>query len=259
LTEYKAAENREKIQVNNSYNVFPIPFESPNHGNRMIEVSPWLANPTASPNGWHTIGNTNFTTTRGNNVDAYDDRSNSNSPDNGNADRVDGGTNLEFNNPLNLNANPLTNRSAAVTNLFYWNNIIHDVWYNYGFDEASGNFQEENFTTQGNGSDYVYAEAQDSSGTCNANMSTPSDGGNPRMQMYICNSRDGDFDNGVIVHEYGHGISNRLAGGPSTSGCLSNDEQMGEGWSDWFGLVLLTTIFPYHTVLVQSGPPCFGT
>ena len=49
---------------------------------------------------------------------------------------------------------------------------------------------------------------------------------------------DGDFDNGIIAHEYGHGISIRIAGGPSTSSCLSNAEQMGEGWSDWFGLML---------------------
>ena len=47
---------------------------------------------------------------------------------------------------------------------------------------------------------------------------------------------DGDYDNGVITHEYGHGISVRLTGGPATSSCLNNDEQMGEGWSDFFGL-----------------------
>ena len=49
---------------------------------------------------------------------------------------------------------------------------------------------------------------------------------------------DGDFDNGIIVHEYGHGISNRLTGGPNVTGCLGNAEQMGEGWSDWFGLMM---------------------
>ena len=58
------------------------------------------------------------------------------------------------------------------------------------------------------------------------------------MQMYICGSRDGDFDNGVIAHEYAHGISNRLTGGPANVGCLSNTEQMGEGWSDWLGLIM---------------------
>jgi extracellular elastinolytic metalloproteinase len=59
---------------------------------------------------------------------------------------------------------------------------------------------------------------------------------------------DGDFDNGIIVHEYGHGISNRLTGGPGTTSCLPTQvlasgmvlttEQMGEGWSDWFGLMM---------------------
>ena len=49
---------------------------------------------------------------------------------------------------------------------------------------------------------------------------------------------DGDFDNGIIAHEYGHGISNRLTGGAFNSNCLQNAEQMGEGWSDWFGLML---------------------
>ena len=58
------------------------------------------------------------------------------------------------------------------------------------------------------------------------------------MQMYTCGSRDGDYDNLVIVHEYAHGISNRLTGGGNNSSCLNNQEQMGEGWSDWYGLVM---------------------
>jgi hypothetical protein len=49
---------------------------------------------------------------------------------------------------------------------------------------------------------------------------------------------DGDFDNGIIAHEYGHGISNRLTGGPANTSCLTNGEQMGEGWSDWFALMM---------------------
>jgi len=65
------------------------------------------------------------------------------------------------------------------------------------------------------------------------------------MQMYVCNDKDGDFDNLVIVHEYGHGISNRLTGGPSNTGCLNNPEQMGEGWSDWLGVMM--TIEPGDT------------
>src|SRR5690606_27074315 len=46
------------------------------------------------------------------------------------------------------------------------------------------------------------------------------------------------LDSGIIAHEYGHGISNRLTGGGFNVGCLQNDEQMGEGWSDYFGLIL---------------------
>ena len=48
---------------------------------------------------------------------------------------------------------------------------------------------------------------------------------------------DGDFDNGIIAHEYGHGISIRLTGGPLNSSCLNSGEQMGEGWSDFMSLI----------------------
>ena len=41
-----------------------------------------------------------------------------------------------------------------------------------------------------------------------------------------------------MAHEYGHGISIRLTGGTNNSSCLVNEEQAGEGWSDWFGLVI---------------------
>jgi len=62
------------------------------------------------------------------------------------------------------------------------------------------------------------------------------------MQMYLWTApnpdRDGDLDNGIIIHEYGHGISIRLTGGPSTTGCLSNAEQAGEGWSDFFAVLM---------------------
>src|SRR6185503_3979176 len=51
-------------------------------------------------------------------------------------------------------------------------------------------------------------------------------------------ARDSDLDAGVITHEYGHGISNRLTGGPATTSCLGNNEQMGEGWSDWLALAM---------------------
>ena len=49
---------------------------------------------------------------------------------------------------------------------------------------------------------------------------------------------DGDLDNAIIAHEYGHGISNRLTGGANNTSCLNNAEQMGEGWRDDVGLML---------------------
>jgi subtilisin-like proprotein convertase family protein len=225
------------------YRVYAMPVESPSHGGRTLQVNP--ANLTASPFGWHDTNGvagveTNYS--RGNNVDAYEDSNNSNTPTGGDAARANGGATLNFDFPVDLAQQPSTYRPAAITNLFYWNNIIHDVFYQYGFNEASGNFQENNYGKGGAASDSVNAEAQDGGGTNNANFATPADGGNPRMQMYLWTQtspqRDGDFDNGIIIHEYGHGISNRLTGGPSAASCLGNQEQGGEGWSDWLGLML---------------------
>ena len=97
-----------------------------------------------------------------------------------------------------------------------------------------------NYGRGGAGNDSVRAEAQDGGGTNNANFGTPADGSRPRMQMYIWTSpnpdRDGDLDAGIVVHEYGHGISNRLVGGPANVNCLTNRQQPGEGLSDWWAL-----------------------
>ena len=380
---------------NASYRVFPIPFESPSDGDRVLVQNP--ADPSASPFGWHDTNGAagpEFTVTRGNNVHAYADRDNNNVPDPGSD--PSGGASLTFDFELDLDVRPLDSQAAMVTNLFYWNNVIHDVMHNYGFDEASGNFQQTNYTGAGLGADYVRAEAQDGSGRNNANFGTDVDGVRPRMQMFewrssapnpivvnsgplagqtffgpmagfgesllttgpitgpvqvvndgvgvtsdgcepfalpagtiamadrgTCNftvkvknaqntgspaaiivqniagpatamggadpsvvipsvmitlddgntfkanpgnnvtisdgtggvpDRDSDLDNGVIAHEYGHGISNRLTGGPSVIGCLNSNvhlEHMGEGWSDYMALVLTTS--PSDTATTARG------
>lgn len=234
-----------------NYEVYAMPLESPAHGtmNRTIVANPDNGTAIGSPFGWHDtdgVAGNEFTTTRGNNVNAYEDG------DNGGY-APDGGATLDFtvanpNEDFSVNTTYSAadqSEAAAVTNIFYWSNIIHDLFYVYGLNEVAGNFQQNNYGNGGLGNDALRAEAQDGSGTCNANMSTPGDGGSPRMQMYTCGSRDGDFDNGVVVHEYGHGISIRLTGGAANSGCLSGAEQMGEGWSDWFGLMM--TIEPGDT------------
>ena len=61
---------------------------------------------------------------------------------------------------------------------------------------------------------------------------------NATISTCTTNPIDGSFDNGVVAHEYGHGVSNRLTGGPSQTSCLSNAEQGGEGWSDWLSLMM---------------------
>lgn len=52
-------------------------------------------------------------------------------------------------------------------------------------------------------------------------------------------ARDSSLDNGVVIHEYAHGVSNRLTGGPANVNCLDPLQSggMGEGWGDFLALV----------------------
>lgn len=376
-----------KITADGSgYLVYNLPIESPIHGERTLEVEPALLG--ASPFGWHdTDGETGpeYTETRGNNVFAYEDVNDINQ-----GGSVDGGNGLNFQFEYDAQSPPEYYRDAAITNLFFTNNKVHDIMHMYGFNESAGNFQETNYSGVGLGNDFVLAEAQDGGGVNNANFATPPDGQNPRMQMYLWQSGggqqilvvnaptsiagnyassgyagfgpaptnditanlvlaednvddthdgcegltnggsidgkialvyrgscqftekvmnaqdegavaciiinnegglmemggfdgdieipsilitqedgalfvdalesdgqevnvtlqasaepdmiDGSFDNGIVIHEFAHGISNRLTGGPSEVNCLFNDEQMGEGWSDFYAVALTSTM-----------------
>lgn len=55
-------------------------------------------------------------------------------------------------------------------NLFYWNNLIYDMFYFYGFMEVVGNFQSINFGCGGVGNDVVLVEVQDGFGVNNVNF-----------------------------------------------------------------------------------------
>jgi hypothetical protein len=241
---FELFKTEESVMVDGAnYRVYALPAESPNHvaGSTLVTDPENIA---ASPFGWHDtdgVSGPEYTITRGNNVHAYDDSGNNNGSI---GNEPDGTATLSFDFPSNLAQAPTTpqNLAANTTNVFYMSNMMHDIYYNYGFDEAAGNFQQNNYGNGGIGGDYVLAEAQDGGGTNNANFSTPADGGNGRMQMYLWTAgnpdRDGDLDNGIIAHEYGHGIHTRLGGGPNNSGCMQNNEQQGEGWADWFGLMI---------------------
>ena len=398
--------NNNSAAVTSTYTVIPFGKESPSHSSFIQVTDPWLlpgAVNNAATLGWHNDGTNSYKITRGNNVwakvDTKGNNDNTGAPATSTTD-----PNLNFNFAFDANAaiSTANNRAAAVTNLFYWNNVMHDLTYQYGFDELSGNFQKDNQGRGGLGNDFVYADAQDGSGKNNANFATGIDGSNPRMQMFLftgvdnklfkvntppaiegyknaiesgfstnnllknigavtgdiilyqdnaggtihqaCGNPvntitgkialidrgdcaftvkvknaqsagaiavvvanndtanpsaviamggtdntitipavmisfdnghviknqlannvavnvtlksnavidlDGDFDNGIIAHEYGHGVSNRLTGGPSQSTCLQNSEQAGEGWSDYLGLMTTTD---WATAAISDGP-----
>ena len=98
-------------------------------------------------------------------------------------------------------ANSYNNRKAAIVNLFYMTNFLHDYYYDYGFDEASGNAQLSNYDRGGFEGDPLELQAQDYSGLNNANMATPADGSSPRMQQYLWNDKDATVgeDWGTVV------------------------------------------------------------
>ena len=129
----------------------------------------------------------NAVQTLGNNVDAYADLV---APDGySNQDRRATTTAPGvFNRVYLTDQEPLSTArqtQAATTNLFYVVNWLHDYWYDSGFTEAAGNAQDNNFGRGGEDRDALKAEAQDFGGLNNANMSTPSDGLQPRMQMFL--------------------------------------------------------------------------
>ena len=244
-----------------TYRVVKYPAESPTHpgGVPSLHTDPWLmAGAPAASLGWHDDGTTLHDSTRGNNVWAQEDRDANNTTFGRTALSTTPQPTLTLDYTYDFTKAPTDatsdNQKAAITNLFYWNNIIHDIAYVYGFDEPTGNFQNNNQGRGGLGNDYVIADAQDASGTNNANFSTPVDGNRPRMQMFLWTApnpdRDGDLDNSIVVHEYTHGISNRYTGGPATASCLGNAEQGGEGWSDYFALMSTTN---WATATVNDG------
>ena len=238
-----------------TYNVYtsdsPSPF-SPGHPTPSTVQPPLVSrvlvttnavSVLASPNGWINDGDTE---TLGNNVDAHLDRNDDDQPD---LPRPNGGTGRVFNFALDLTQEPTTYGDASVVQLFYWNNWYHDKVYELGFTEAAGNFQKDNFGRGGAGNDPLLADGQDGLDLLdpfhdnNANMSTPPDGFSPRMQMYKFSGpnpdRDGDLDAEVILHEHTHGLSNRRVGGGTGLFNLQS-RGMGEGWSDFYAISLLS-------------------
>ena len=185
----------------NSLTVFAFPLEAPNEGGR-TDVPLKAVGDTYSPFGWQ-VAQSSATfadsysllskgkyLTRGNNVAAYSDRSNKkNGVSTANLAAIttspDGGGSLSFDFPYDQAKGSVYNTSAAITNLFYVNNMMHDVMMAHGFDEVAGNYQYVNKTTSGKAADPVRAEAQDGFARNNANFTPSADGSPGLMQMYL--------------------------------------------------------------------------
>jgi uncharacterized repeat protein (TIGR01451 family) len=213
----------------------PITNQPPLVPRTLLTISALDTN--ASPSGWIDDG---VNETRGNNVDAHTDLNDDDQPD---LPRPQGSPFRVFDFPMDLGSDPSTYRDASVSQLFYWCNWMHDRLYDLGFTEEAGNFQNDNFGRGGAGNDAVQADAQDGGGVNNANFTTPPDGTPGRMQMYVFTgpnpARDGALDAEIVLHEYTHGLSNRRVGGGVGISQLQ-PAGMGEGWSDFYALSLLS-------------------
>ena len=173
--------------------------------------------------------------TVGNNVDACRDVDANNVCD-ARASGSLGEFDFAFSDSYAATSNPVPDREAALANAFYWTNVAHDWLYGLGFDEAAGNFQADNFGRGGAGGDPVRLDVEDGSVPSNATFFAPPDGIAARMQLglYTSTRRDPAFDGDIMMHEYAHGLSSRLIGGPGSAIGLFlwQSGAMGEGWSD---------------------------
>jgi len=216
-----------------SYRAVPITKMSLADGAETL-VDP--EDPAASPQGWHLPGTgLESTITAGNNVVAL------RGADVAAASGAGPAFTADYDDTLSPNVRE--NAAAALTNAFAALNALHDVAYRYGFTESTFNFQSSNFDRGGRGNDAVRVSVQDAGGVNNANFATPPDGRAALCAMFVWDltevERDGAMENDILIHEFSHGITNRMTGGGSGR-CLQTVEAggLGEGWgdmlADWF-------------------------
>ncbi|RAK80043.1 extracellular metalloproteinase [Aspergillus fijiensis CBS 313.89] len=223
-----------------TYEVYEWGLNDPTEGARTTVTDPW--DKTASPFTWQGDGNTIYTTTRGNNGIAQSNPSGL-APYMDNYRPSSPASKFEYAYSPTMSP-PDAYVNASITQLLYTANTYHDLLYTLGFTEKAGNFQWNNSGRGGRENDYVILNAQDGLSYNNAYFKAPPDGepGHMRINIFTHSDppRDADFDAGMVIHEYTHGLSTRLTGGPANSGCLSAFEAggMGEGWSDFMATAM---------------------
>jgi extracellular elastinolytic metalloproteinase len=163
------------------YTVLPWEFKNPLEGNFTTISNPEYLK--ASPLGWHSDGKNNYTTTKGNNVQAY--FMNPYKVFNQQT-FVQGGVELNFTSTYdrNIGANEDSNINASIIHLFYIVNRMHDLTYAYGFNEVAGNFQQNNFKKGGKENDAIRAITLDYKGLNNAYFLSPPDGQPGEIHMF---------------------------------------------------------------------------
>ena len=132
-----------------------------------------------------------------------------------------------------------------ILNIFYLNCYMHDYFYLLGFREQDGNFQHDSFGRGGVATDRVDARSHSGAVQGTANMLTLPDGTSPIMNMGLVTStnRHTAFDSSVVYHEFMHGVTNRLVGGPMNAHALRSPQSggMGEGWGDFVACIINNT------------------
>lgn len=209
---------------------------NPNEGSRELIVNP--EDIQSSPFGWHSDGTQNYTTLRGNNAFVTIGKKTANKA-------VATSPSLIFSYPYSpTTVDWQTYVNASATQAFYTINKFHDILYALGFDEAAGNFQASNDGKGGQGGDpmeiVIHEEVEGY-----ASIGPLPDGMSPRLSMGVWGDagklkRDSVFEPTVLLHEYMHGVTDRLVGGPATSGCLEGDDGdwIDEGYSDFVPTLL---------------------
>lgn len=135
-----------------------------------------------------------------------------------------------------------------VVNAFFACNFMHDFFSLVGFDEEAGNFQQENFSLNGKAGDRLFVFVV-SSAQGNANMRAQNDGQAAELTLGVWQNKDDKpptaghptaLDTQVIIHEYAHGVSQRLVGGQMKKSALLEPQSLalGEAWSDYFAITI---------------------
>lgn len=142
---------------------------------------------------------------------------------------------------------PRGSEDEKLVNAFFVCNFMHDFFSTIGFGEGDGNFQQKNVGAGGKGGDALIVNVV-SSAQGSANMRAQNDGvpaeltlGRWKNPPPLPLGMPTALDVGVIIHEYAHGVSQRLVGGRLKKTALVEPQSLalGEAWSDYFAITIL--------------------